>query len=183
MTDDKAMTGPSITLLQPPQARDIAEEVAELYAEVYAEPPYNEGPDDVAAFTDRYRQQTQQPGFALAAAYDGHRLVGMAYVATLEAGRWWRGALDTPPPDIHAADKAGLYELAIRRPHRGRGLARQLVHTALAHRPEAWAVLLVNPDTTAHTIYQHWGWQPAGLVQPQPGWPVNQAMTHSLPIR
>jgi hypothetical protein len=33
-------------------ARPMLDAVASVYAEVYAEPPYNEGPDDVAHFRD-----------------------------------------------------------------------------------------------------------------------------------
>ncbi len=179
MTDDRAMTD-TIDLLDGEQARRIVDEVRDLYAEVYADPPYNEGPDDVAGFIDRFQQHTGSSGFALAVTRDGRQLVGMAYIATLEGGRWWRGALETPPADVQAVDKAGLYELAVRSAYRGRGPAHRLVHTVLADRPEPWAILLVNPDTPARSIYRHWGWQPAGSVQPQPGWPVNDALIRRL---
>lgn len=181
MTDDGRMDDTiTVELLDGEHARQAASAVRELYAEVYAEPPYNEGPDDVAGFAERFDAQTRDRGFALAAARDTGRLVGMAYVATLEAGRWWRGAIDPPPADVQAVEKAGLYELAVRRAYRGRGLARRLVDAVLAGRTESWAVLLVNPDVVARAIYEKWGWRPVGGIQPQPGWPVNEAMVREL---
>lgn len=47
-------------LLDGGQGKRIADEVRDLYAE----PPYNEGPDEVAGFADRYQRQTDSPGFA-----------------------------------------------------------------------------------------------------------------------
>lgn len=181
MSDDGAMRDMiTIDLFGGEQARGLCAQVRDLYAEVYAEPPYHEGPDDVAAFSSRFAQHTRDRGFALAAAYDGTRLVGLAYVATLEAGRWWRGATEAPPADVQAVDKAALYELAVRSAYRGRGLAHRLADTVLSDRPERWAVLLVNPTAPARAIYQRWGWRPGGSVQPQPGWPVNDTMIRSL---
>lgn len=181
MTDDEPMTDTiTISVLDGAAAREVADEIRDLYADVYAEPPYNEGPDDVAGFVGRFDKQTRGRGFTLAAARDSGRLVGMAYVATLDAGRWWGGALAEPPADVQAVDKAGLYELAVRAPYRGRGIARRLVDVVLDGRAEPWAVLLVNPEVPARAIYERWGWRPAGPVQPQPGWPTNEAMV--LPL-
>jgi hypothetical protein len=43
-------------------ARDHLDVVRELYAEVYAEPPYREGPEDVAGFAADWPRRVGQPG-------------------------------------------------------------------------------------------------------------------------
>lgn len=50
-----------------------------LYAVVYAEPPYAEGPEQVAGFANGLPDETRRDGFTLVVAEDGEVLVGAAY--------------------------------------------------------------------------------------------------------
>ncbi|WBB46939.1 hypothetical protein O3597_17365 [Verrucosispora sp. WMMA2044] len=62
--------------------------LADLYAVVYAEPPYEEGPDEVAGFRDGLPEQAERKGFTLHTAHQGDVLTGAAYGWTMPAGAW-----------------------------------------------------------------------------------------------
>jgi hypothetical protein len=80
-------------------ARRMLDVVARVYAEVYAEPPYHEGPDDVADFRDSWERRTRAPGFQLVVARDHvGEIVGFSFGHNFTRDtRWWDGAL-TPLP-------------------------------------------------------------------------------------
>jgi len=156
-------------------ASGLAEDLSDLYAEVFAEPPYREGPEDVAGFVRRFRRQTRQPGFALVISRTGDALTGMAYGYTMAPDEWWRHC-DTPaPPEVAGCAKFAVYELAVRREVRGRGVGRRLLNTLLADRLEQWATLNVNPEAAAAQMYRRWGWQFIGWCR-YPGRPVMEVM-------
>jgi hypothetical protein len=62
------------------QASQLVDEVGELYAEVFAEPPYLEGPQDVARFMEHFTDEMTRPGSSLVRAADGSVLVGVVRV-------------------------------------------------------------------------------------------------------
>ncbi|MET8279172.1 hypothetical protein [Micromonospora sp. NPDC005174] len=76
------------TVHTPESATAVFAALVRLYAVVYAEPPYAEGPDQVAAFAAALPAEPRRPGFALVVAHDAGDLVGAAYGWTMTAGRW-----------------------------------------------------------------------------------------------
>ncbi|MCX5066341.1 GNAT family N-acetyltransferase [Micromonospora lupini] len=155
-----------------------------LYAVVYAEPPYAEGPDQVAAFAAALPGEARRPGFTLVVADDVGELVGAAYGSTMAAGRWWTRADVEPPGDLRGVDKFAVMEWAVRLDRRREGIGAQLLRRLLDGRPEQWATLASNPAAPARAIYQRAGWQQVGgsampdgtpmhlLVLPLPATPV-----------
>jgi hypothetical protein len=77
-----------------PPAASRLDVVLPVYAEVYAEPPYCEGPDDVAHFRDHgWPAREAAPGFRLAVATADEQVVGFTFGHELTADtRWWSGA-------------------------------------------------------------------------------------------
>ena len=63
----------------------LVPEMARLYAAVYQEPPYHEGPDDVAAFMEGMPRRAVQRAFRLVTAAVGGELVGFAFGHQLTA--------------------------------------------------------------------------------------------------
>jgi hypothetical protein len=58
------------------EAADMLDAILPAYEEVYVEPPYCEGPRDVAEFIERFQRQAKRPGFRAAVAWAGGELVG-----------------------------------------------------------------------------------------------------------
>ncbi|MET8084353.1 GNAT family N-acetyltransferase [Micromonospora sp. NPDC005237] len=160
--------------------------LARLYAVVYAEPPYAEGPEQVAAFADGLPDESRRPGFTLVVAEEVGVLVGAAYGWTMPAGRWWMRADTKPFADLRTADKFAVMEWVVHPDRRGAGIGSELIRRLLDGRPERWATLASNPAAPARAIYQRAGWQQVGgsampdgtpmhlLVLPLPAAPVRR---------
>ncbi|MGA4730142.1 GNAT family N-acetyltransferase [Micromonospora taraxaci] len=144
-----------------------------LYAVVYAEPPYAEGPEQVAAFADGLSAETERPGFVLVVADDDDALVGAAYGWTMTAGRWWTRADIEPPDDLRSASKFAVMEWVVHPDRRGTGIGGELIRRLLDGRPESWATLASNPAAPARAIYQRAGWQQVGRSAMSDGTPMH----------
>ncbi|MEU8170998.1 GNAT family N-acetyltransferase [Micromonospora sp. NPDC049004] len=167
-------------------ATDVLPALVGLYAVVYAEPPYVEGPEEVAAFAAALPDETRRTGFTLVVADDAGDLAGAAYGWTMAAGRWWTRADIEPPADLRAAEKFAVMEWIVRPDRRGEGIGAELIRRLLDGRPERWATLASNPAAPARAIYQRAGWQQVGgsalpdgtpmhlLVLPLPAVPVRR---------
>lgn len=161
--------------------------VLPIYTEVYAEPPYGEGPEDVAGFVTGWPRRSSAPGFRLVLAYDGDAAVGMTFGHQLPDGTgWWTGLLEDTTVDT--AEWPGrtfaIIELAVLKPHRGAGLGRRLHDLLLEGRGEERVTLLVRPEPEARpaqAMYEHLGYQRAGAVRPYDGAPVYDALVRPLP--
>ncbi|MDQ3152445.1 MAG: GNAT family N-acetyltransferase [Actinomycetota bacterium] len=155
-----------------------------LYAEVYAEPPYREGPADVADFAGGWPQRVGHPGFRLVIASWGVEPIGFGFGHQLPVRTgWWDGAL-TPLPDDITAEYPGrtfaIIEMAVRRRYRRRCVARRLHAELTAGRPEERITLLVRPDAPApQRAYRSWDYRPVGRIRPFPEGPVYDAMIRS----
>ncbi|MGC4805535.1 GNAT family N-acetyltransferase [Micromonospora sp. DT233] len=132
--------------------------LVDLYAFVYAEPPYEEGPAEVAGFAEGLPAEATRPGFALVAAEEAGALVGAAYAWTMPAGRWWGHADAEPPADVLHADKCAVMEWVVHPSRRGRGVGLGLLRRLLAGRPERWATLASDPRAPARAMYGRAGW-------------------------
>lgn len=78
-------------------------------------------------------------------AEDGQNLVGYTYGFTMEAGRWWRGALTLPPDEVLKETKLAVIELMVRDDHRGSGMGTHLLAKLLSDRDERYATLTARP--------------------------------------
>jgi GNAT superfamily N-acetyltransferase len=143
---------------------DLFPQLAELYAAVYAEPPYREGPDDVAAFAARLPEEVQRPGFALVGAFAGDRLGGVAYGWPLPSGEWFGGTVEEPPAAVRQLAKFVVMEWQVLAAYRNAGVGRALISALLADRPEPVAILAADPRAAARAVYARAGWQRCGAL-------------------
>jgi GNAT superfamily N-acetyltransferase len=181
------VAGPDISfqLLDGREARERATELAELHAEVYADPPYLRN-DDAAVFSERFRVQRRQPGFALAVAGHGGYPVGYAAGMPLRPSTsWWRD-LTAPLPDDVTAEHPGrtfaVVELLVRASWRRQGIGRALHDLLLADRPEERATAVLLPAAAAaQRAFRDWGWRKvARRRDPAPGSFVADVLVLSL---
>ncbi|MEV5211304.1 GNAT family N-acetyltransferase [Micromonospora sp. NPDC053740] len=160
-----AHTGPSAAPLFPA--------LTDLYAVVYAEPPYEEGPEQVARFRDGLPDEAARPGFTLVAAEHASTLIGAAYGWTMPAGRWWGRADQEPPDDLRDVDKFAVMEWLVHPTRRGEGVGAGLMRRLLADRPERVATLASNPLAPARRMYARAGWRPVAGSQMPDGTPMD----------
>lgn len=175
----------TLTIYSADASADMLSAVGELYAEIYAEPPYNEGPADVADFTSGWSQRIGQRNFRLVVARRANEPIGFAFGYQLGARTtWWNGTL-TPLPDEITTEHSGrtfaIIEIAVRQPYRQRGIGF-LLHTHLiAGLFVERITLAVRPEAPApQHAYRSWGYQPVGQVQPSTSRPIYDLMIKSL---
>ncbi|GAA3386369.1 GNAT family N-acetyltransferase [Streptomyces racemochromogenes] len=163
--------------------------LAPVYETVFAEPPYLEGPRDVADFLQRYQHEHKTPGFRLVTAHtdgsEGSGLAGFAYGLPLATSTgWWTGLLDTNLPEAFTREDGHrtfvVMELAVLPHHRGHGIG-QTLHTALLEGLTAERVTLtVRPEAPAAAWYEHLGYTPVGHTQPWDGAPIYRSLIKML---
>lgn len=158
-----------------------------VYEEVYADPPYNEGPSDVAAFIESYIVHAQRRGMRLVLARDGDEIVGFTYGYLLPADTgWWSSVQDPLPEDFVREDGERTWvilELAVRKPWRRRGIAAGLHAALLDGLTVERATLTVRPEADAapaRAAYAAWGYRRVGLSHPWPEAPFYDAMVLQL---
>ncbi|MFD5554301.1 GNAT family N-acetyltransferase [Streptomyces sp. NPDC127068] len=168
-------------------AADQLDTFMPAYEEVYAEPPYREGPTDVALFVRHYQAHVQRPGMRLALAREGDEVVGFAYGLPLAAdAAWWHGV-----PDLHedftredGARTFAVFELAVRRKWRRSGVAGRL-HALLRDGLAVERVTLaVRPEPEAkpaQSAYAKWGYREVGPVRPREEGPAYTVMVLDVP--
>jgi ribosomal protein S18 acetylase RimI-like enzyme len=163
-------------------AAALTDELRALYAAVYAEPPYRDGPGEVAEFAAEWPGLLTQPGFRLALARTGTgQLVGFALGHAVDpASGWWAGIRPAPPAGDthrvgvdHVGQSFGIAELGVHPGWRRRGLASRLHQALLAGRPEPGVVLWVRADApAARATYARWGYRLIGSVPDRPPYQV-----------
>ena len=137
----------------------LAAALTDLYAVVYAEPPYREGPEQVARFAAGLPDEAARPGFTIATAEDHSGLVGAAYGWTMPSGRWWSQADTNPPAHLLNADKIAVMEWMVRPDRRGHGVGAEVIRRLLDGRAEGWATLASDPRSVARGMYGRAGWR------------------------
>lgn len=114
-------------------AAEQLDTVRRLYAEVFAEPPYRDGPAEVETFAAGWPRRAEQPGFRLVIAYRDDDPIGFTFGHELGAEtRWWNGAVTALPAgmtDEHPGRTFAIIEMAVRQPHRRRGVADSSIRT------------------------------------------------------
>jgi len=158
------------------------------YEEVYAEPPYNEGPRDVAEFIEHYDAHTQRAGMRLILAREGAEVVGFAYGYYLAPDtRWWANLQDVQLPSAYTREDGRrtfvILEMAVRKPWRRRGISTAL-HERLLDGVEAQRVTLtVRPEpeaAPARAAYVAWGYESLGTSHPWDDAPFYECMVRPL---
>lgn len=157
------------------------------YEEIYAEPPYSEGPSDVAQFIDHYLLHAQRPGMRLIIARDGKDAVGFAYGYYLPGDTGWWTSVDQVLTDDFTREDGKrtwvILELAVREQWRRRGVATAL-HAALLDGLDIERVTLtVRPEpeaAPAQAAYASWGYRTVGVAHPWEDAPFYNAMVLEL---
>ncbi|MQY13781.1 hypothetical protein SRB5_39350 [Streptomyces sp. RB5] len=163
---------------------EIRPTLVTVYAEVYAEElrtPFH----SVERFEERLEGYASRPGWEAVLAYEGSEVTGYAFASTLPAGsRWWSGMLKPMPEEYTAEDGTrtlALFELMVRRPWRGTGLAHRIHEELLTGRPEQRVTLLVDPThPKVKQLYESWSYTNAGDQRPFPDAPLYATMVRTL---
>jgi GNAT superfamily N-acetyltransferase len=168
-------------------AAPLLDEILPTYEEVYAEPPYCEGPRDVADFIERFHRQAERPGFRMAIARAGGDVVGFTFGYLLPADtQWWTGALAELPEGFTREDGERTFviiELAVLASWRRRGVARQLHETLLDGQAVERVTLTMRPEpdaAPAQAAYAAWGYRTVGQTRPWNDAPVYDSMVLDL---
>ncbi|WP_405925762.1 GNAT family N-acetyltransferase [Streptomyces sp. NBC_00035] len=160
------------------------------YEEVYAEPPYREGPRDVAEFIDRYQVQAQRTGFRLVLAREGGgegEVVGFSFGYLLSADTyWWNNLLEPMPKDFttETGDRTfAIIELAVLKPWRRQGIAAGLHDRLIEGLVVERVTLTMRPEpeaAPAQSAYSAWGYRKVGRSHPWEEAPIYDAMVLDL---
>ncbi|WP_338020719.1 GNAT family N-acetyltransferase [Streptomyces sp. TR1341] len=160
------------------------------YEEVYEEPPYSEGPSDVAEFISHYQVHAQRAGMRLIIARDGDEVVGFTYGYLLPAdSSWWANVQEDLAEDFTREDGSRTWvilELAVRKPWRRLGVAARLHALLLDGLDVERVTLTVRPEpeaVAAQSAYAAWGYREVGLSHPWEEAPFYTAMVLDLPKR
>ncbi|MEV6588152.1 GNAT family N-acetyltransferase [Streptomyces acidicola] len=159
------------------------------YEEVYAEPPYCEGPSDVAEFIEHYQVQARRPAMRLVLAREEDDVIGFAYGYHLAPDtRWWKNLLDVELPDEFTREDGRrtfvVIELAVRKPWRRRGIAAELHARLLAGLDVERVTLTMRPEpeaAPAQSAYASWGYRKVGVSHPWDEAPLYDCMVRQLP--
>ncbi|MCY0932156.1 GNAT family N-acetyltransferase [Streptomyces sp. H27-H1] len=152
---------------------DLRKTIGDVYAQVRAElldhPNYR-----LDVFFECLDRHAAEPGWAIAIAADADGgAVGYTYANTISPGdRWWKRMTTPVVPRFTARDTAAVKEIGVIPAWRGIGLARQMHDVLLEGRAEPYTTtLMVNPtagDGKVMRLYEGWGYQEIGAVQPTP---------------
>jgi GNAT superfamily N-acetyltransferase len=143
--------------------------VRDIYAAVFAEPPYGEGPAEVARFIEGFPNDAARAGFGLVIALLQQQPVGFAFGYTMTADMpVWQlftesAGAAVPAAAIDEGRMFFLFELAVLAQWRRRGIGHALHDRLLDGRDEKAAILTTRPEAApARATYLARGWRPAG---------------------
>ncbi|MFJ4679218.1 GNAT family N-acetyltransferase [Kitasatospora sp. NPDC088783] len=156
----------------------------DVYAEVYATEAAADPFFSVAKFTERLHAHARQPRWGCALGEVSGSPVGYAYGFARTAEYRWNGLL-TPVPaaDLEETDTRtfALCEVMVQAQWRGTGIARTLHEELLSHRIEERSHLLVEEDhPKVSALYERWGYQHMGTMQPYPDSPRYNSMIRTI---
>ncbi|MEV7353681.1 GNAT family N-acetyltransferase [Kitasatospora sp. NPDC091276] len=167
------------TFTDPDAAAQALDEIAPLYEQVFAEPPYFEGPRDLAGFLEGYEAFRTMPGFRLVLARAG-ALVGFAFGVPLQSdSRWWHGlGLDEDFTREDGHRTFVIREIVVAPNRRRQGIGRELHATALEGTQAERVTLAVRPEAqAAMKMYEALGYRELGDKTPDwEGAPVYRYM-------
>lgn len=164
---------------------DVQETLIEVYKEVYArrlsDPLFS-----LLSFSERLGAHSYPKSWEVVIGYDNDEAIGYAYGSALSAGSGWWSSVDQPLDPAFTQETGNrtlaLFELMIRSPWRGRGLARWVHDELLEARHEERVSLGVECDhPKVVSLYESWGYRSVGREQPLPDAPFYYLMWR--PIR
>lgn len=144
----------------------LLDEVVDVYRAAFVPPPWNETPDQVAAFRERMPGEAQRPTFRMAVARSSDGAVlGFATTWTTPApfpiGRQYTRiaeAIDAETIRDRVVGCTEVDELAVRPDTSGAGIGRRLLDTvAPVPGPPAWLVTRRSAEA-AIALYRSAGW-------------------------
>ncbi|MEU1815119.1 GNAT family N-acetyltransferase [Streptomyces roseifaciens] len=157
------------------------------YEEVYIDPPYSEGPSDVAQFIEHYLAQAKRPGMRLVLAREGDEVIGFTYGFLLSSDTGWWSSVQKPlSSDFTREDGTrtwAIIELAVRKPWRRRGIATDLHARLLEGLSTQRVTLTVRPEpeaAPAQSAYAKWGYRKVGRSHPWEDAPFYEALVLDL---
>jgi GNAT superfamily N-acetyltransferase len=168
-------------------------EIRQILLDIHAEVRHRDfgltGPFyTVERFDERLSSYASRPGWSAAVCCSDGRPAGFCFGVPLGADTRWWSAMTTPLPagytDEDGKRTVALNEIVVRRPWRGRGVARQLHEAWLSRRTEERVTLLVNPaagNGAVQAVYEAWGYRKVGEQKPFPDSPVFASMMR--PVR
>ncbi|QNE18204.1 GNAT family N-acetyltransferase [Kribbella qitaiheensis] len=167
------------------QLASIRPTLVSLYAEVYEMEAAEDVFFSIDRFESRLRGHAGRPGWEAVVAFDGGEAAGYAYASPLKADTGWWGHMLQPLPVNDVVETGhrtlALFELMIRDPWRGTGLAKQIHEALLEGRPEERVTLLVEKThPKVEALYESWGYHNIGDQQPFPDAPIYATMLRHL---
>ncbi|GAA2112060.1 GNAT family N-acetyltransferase [Kitasatospora saccharophila] len=157
------------TVTDPDAAAQALDVIAPLYGQVFAEPPYFEGPRDLAGFLKGYEAFRSMPGFRLVLACSGETLAGFAFGLLLQSdSRWWTGLdLDDSFTREDGHRTFVIREIAVGPEWRRQGLGRALHAEVVGGTSAERTTLAVRPEAEAATkMYAALGYRDLGTKEP-----------------
>ncbi|WP_326797673.1 GNAT family N-acetyltransferase [Streptomyces sp. NBC_01808] len=161
--------------------------VLPMYKEIWVEPPYREGPREIAEFVDRFAQEVFLPRARLVVARADGLPVGYAFGYPLPPDTgWWKAMEEETTPEFAAETghrTLGIVELAVRADRRRRGIAARIhhhLHDGLGVERVTLAVRTEAEAAPAHAAYAAWGYRRIGSWRPGDGKPVSDIMLLTL---
>ncbi|MFD6551634.1 GNAT family N-acetyltransferase [Streptomyces sp. NPDC058398] len=169
-------------------AADQLDAFVPAYEEIYVEPPYLEGPRDVAEFIEHYAVQARRPGMRLVLAREGDEVVGFTYGYYLASDtRWWANLQDVQlPAEVTREDGLRTFvviEMAVRKPWRRQGISAALHGRLLDGVTAERVTLTVRPEAeaaAARTAYLSWGYEVVGTSHPWDDAPLYDCLLRPL---
>ncbi|MFF3460584.1 GNAT family N-acetyltransferase [Streptomyces sp. NPDC002730] len=170
----------------PEGAERLLGRILPVYETVFAEPPYGEGPRDVADFLERFDRERRTPGFRITAADQDGLNVGFTYGYELQSETsWWEGFVDTKPAEAFTREDGHrtfvIMELAVLPAQRRHGLATQMHAKLLDGLQTERVTLAVRPEAEpALTLYKNLGYSLVGHSRPWDDSPLYQVLIRPL---
>jgi GNAT superfamily N-acetyltransferase len=162
----------------------IRQTLLDLYAEVYAKEIECDAFFSVERFDERLTGHASAPGWMCVLGDVEGDHVGYAYGATVRRGGWWNGVQTPMDPELIREDGSrtfGLFEIMVRTPWRGQGIARGVHDELMSRRTEERAALTVEQaHPRVRAMYESWGYRKVGELKPFKDSPLYDAMLLDL---
>ncbi|MGW6603341.1 N-acetyltransferase family protein [Streptomyces sp. NPDC055036] len=162
----------------------IRQTLLDVYAEVYAREITNDPFFSVERFDSRLTGHASGAGWMCVLGEVAGEPVGYAYGATVQPGGWWGGLVTSVGADLTQEDgqrTIGLFEIMLRAPWRGQGIARGIHDELMGQRSEQRAALTVEQaHPKVRTLYENWGYHKVGEIKPTSDSPLYDALLLDL---
>lgn len=163
---------------------EIEAQLLAVYAEVYQQEAETDPFFSVDRFTERLHSHASAPRWGCALGDINGQPVGYAYGFARTGAYEWNGLLTPVEPDLLVESDTrtfALCEVMVRQPWRAKGIAHTLHEELLSHRIEERSHLLVEQDhPKVRAVYERWGYQWMGEMQPYPDAPRYDSLIRPL---